>query len=305
MLAALIRQVSVTTQVIVSTQSALLLDHFQPEDVLVADRVDDGTQLRRLESSQLEKWLEDYSLGQLWEKNEIGGLARSWLVAMVRLLIHVEGETEEIFVKEVLSPHLLTGGFHSVSARIVGHARQRSGIRRWPSVRTGIMNHLKEDPGCVATTMVDYYGLPPEWPGRTESKGLGTILEKAQCLQDALLRDLATEMGDRFNPRRFVPFVVMHEFEGLLFSDCAAFSRGINRPDLEKDFREIREHFATPEEINDSPDTAPSKRIESLVPGYQKPFLGLLAALEVGLDRIRAECPHFDGWLKHLESLAS
>jgi predicted ATPase len=73
MLAALIRQVSVTTQVIVSTQSALLLDHFEPEDVLVADRVDDGTQLRRLESSQLEKWLEDYSLGQLWEKNEIGG----------------------------------------------------------------------------------------------------------------------------------------------------------------------------------------------------------------------------------------
>jgi predicted ATPase len=72
-LAALIRQASVTTQVIVSTQSSLLLDHFQPEDILVADRVDDGTKLRRLESEPLAKWLEDYSLGQLWEKNEIGG----------------------------------------------------------------------------------------------------------------------------------------------------------------------------------------------------------------------------------------
>jgi predicted ATPase len=72
-LAALVRQASVTTQVIVSTQSSLLLDHFQPEDVLVADRVDGGTQLRRLESEPLAKWLEDYSLGQLWEKNEIGG----------------------------------------------------------------------------------------------------------------------------------------------------------------------------------------------------------------------------------------
>jgi predicted ATPase len=72
-LAALVRQVSVTTQVILSTQSSLLLDHFQPEDVLVADRVDGGTQLTRLESPLLAKWLEDYSLGQLWEKNELGG----------------------------------------------------------------------------------------------------------------------------------------------------------------------------------------------------------------------------------------
>jgi predicted ATPase len=72
-LAALIRQVSVTNQVIVSTQSSLLLDHFQPEDVLVADRVNGGTQLTRLDRERLKKWLEDYSLGQLWEKNEIGG----------------------------------------------------------------------------------------------------------------------------------------------------------------------------------------------------------------------------------------
>jgi predicted ATPase len=72
-LAALVRQASVSTQVIVSTQSSLLLDHFQPEDVLVADRVDGGTQLKRLEPEPLAKWLEDYSLGQLWEKNEIGG----------------------------------------------------------------------------------------------------------------------------------------------------------------------------------------------------------------------------------------
>jgi predicted ATPase len=73
MLAALIRQASVSTQVIVSTQSSLFLDHFQPEDVLVADLVESGTQLTRLKPEQLKEWLEDYSLGQLWEKNEIGG----------------------------------------------------------------------------------------------------------------------------------------------------------------------------------------------------------------------------------------
>jgi predicted ATPase len=73
MLASLIRQASVSTQVIVATQSSLLLDHFAPEDVLVANRVEGGTQLTRLDSGQLAAWLEDYSLGQLWEKNEFGG----------------------------------------------------------------------------------------------------------------------------------------------------------------------------------------------------------------------------------------
>jgi len=73
MLASLIKQGSITTQMIVSTQSPLLLDHFQPEDVLVADRVNGGTQFTRLESDKLATWLDDYSLGQLWEKNELGG----------------------------------------------------------------------------------------------------------------------------------------------------------------------------------------------------------------------------------------
>ena len=73
MLATLVKQASAETQVILSTQSPLLLDHFEPEDVLVADRVNESTQFSRLESARLATWLEDYSLGQLWEKNELGG----------------------------------------------------------------------------------------------------------------------------------------------------------------------------------------------------------------------------------------
>jgi predicted ATPase len=73
MLASLIKMAAAKTQVVVSTQSPLLLDHFTPEDVLVADRVDSGTTLARLDSERLGSWLEDYSLGQLWEKNEFGG----------------------------------------------------------------------------------------------------------------------------------------------------------------------------------------------------------------------------------------
>jgi hypothetical protein len=73
---------------------------------------------------------------------------------MIRLLIHVEGETEETFVAEALSPHLVAIGYASVSARLIGNARQRrrrGGIRGWDSVRNDIMNHLREDPTCLAT----------------------------------------------------------------------------------------------------------------------------------------------------------
>lgn len=76
LLASLIQQASDQTQVVVSTQSPVLLDHFEPEDVLVADRVNDGTVLERLDSSSLAEWLDEYSLGQLWEKNELGGRPR-------------------------------------------------------------------------------------------------------------------------------------------------------------------------------------------------------------------------------------
>lgn len=227
---------------------------------------------------------------------------------MARLMVHVEGQTEEAFVRRVLRDHLVSKGYHSVEARILGNARRTGGICPWASARKDIVNHLLEDPGCVATTMVDYYGLPQDgpngWPGRARASGFVSVEQKARCVLDAIRQDLAEEMGKQFDTRHFVPFVVMHEFEGLLFSDCAAFSRGIDRPDLAGGLRTIREAFSTPEEINDSKVNAPSKRVQALMSGYQKPFHGNLAVLEIGLPRIRKECPHFDGWLKQLESRA-
>ena len=73
MLASLIRAASVDSQIIISTQSPVLLDHFEPEEILVANRIESSTTLERLDTAKLEAWLDEYSLGQLWEKNEFGG----------------------------------------------------------------------------------------------------------------------------------------------------------------------------------------------------------------------------------------
>jgi len=227
---------------------------------------------------------------------------------MARLLIHVEGQTEEDFVNAVLRGHLIAAGYESVSARIIGNARLRrlrGGIRPWPTVRKDIINHLRQDVGAVATTMVDYYGLPKTgdgaWPGRDRAIALQGE-NKALHVEEALLEDFKCQTVGGVNSSRFVPFVVMHEFEGLLFSDCQAFAAGIGRPDLENAFRRIRSDFESPEHINDSPVTCPARRIEDLVPEYEKPLFGILAILEIGLEPIRAECRHFDQWLKSLEA---
>ncbi|MBI4568871.1 MAG: DUF4276 family protein [Planctomycetes bacterium] len=227
---------------------------------------------------------------------------------MLRLLVHVEGQTEESFVNEMLAPHLQSRGYASVTARLAGSARQREkrgGVRAWSAVRKDILNRLKEDKGCLATTMFDYYRLPKTgqraWPGRLKATKL-PLAKRAEAVEKALSKDIADKLGNRFDPTRFIPFIVIHEFEGLLFSDSAAFARGIGRPELAEALQNVRETFGSPEEINDSEETAPSKRVLSLMPEYVKPIGGTLAALEVGLDAIRHQCPHFRAWLDRLEA---
>ena len=228
---------------------------------------------------------------------------------MQRLLVHVEGQTEETFVNEVLRIHLVRGfGYADVSARLLGNSRLRSGrggIRGWNVVRGDILRHLRQDREAISTMMVDYYGLPltgpRAWPGRSEAVGL-PLLSKAAAIETNLRADIADELGND-QAARFVPFVVMHEYEGLLFSDPPRFAAAIGRPDLADGFQTIRDGFTTPEEINDSPLTAPSKRVEELIPEYQKPLMGAQAARSIGLDTIRSQCPHFDAWVQELEEI--
>jgi Domain of unknown function (DUF4276) len=227
----------------------------------------------------------------------------------VRLLVHVEGQTEESVVNELLAPYLFKFGYYSVSARLLGNSRlrvKRGGVKPWNVVRGEVCNHLNQDRGAIATTFVDYYALPSGeegWPGRRASADVN-FEEKAQLVEYSIHRDLCEFIGNGFNPMRFVPYIAMHEFEGLLFSDCDALARGLGNIRLAESLRKIRNEFNTPEHINDSPMTAPSKRIQSISKGYQKPLHGPLAALEMGIDVIRAQCAGFDGWINRLVDAA-
>ncbi len=226
---------------------------------------------------------------------------------MTRLLVHVEGETEESFVNDVLAPFLYGCGFSKIGVRLIGNARQRTrrgGIRSWDVVQREIIRHLREDRECIASTMVDYYGMPSRgasaWPGRAKASALA-FPQRAATVEEALAEDVGSNMGKGFDSRRFIPYVMMHEFEALLFSDCLTFANSIDHANLASSFQAIRDDFPTPEAIDDSPDTAPSKRIIKLTPVYQKRLHGTLAALGIGLPKMRDECPHFADWLLRLK----
>jgi hypothetical protein len=141
------------------------------------------------------------------------------------------------------------------------------------------------------------------WPGRREANLVG-FEQKAGAVEARLLNDVSQEMGSGFDRSRFIPFVAMHEFEGILFSDCTTFADSIGRPDITAELQEIRDQFSNPEEINDSSTTAPSKRIQRLMPNYSKVIHGNKAALEIGLTKIKGACPHFQEWLERLEALS-
>ena len=204
---------------------------------------------------------------------------------MTRLAISVEGQTEEEFVKESLAAHLQSRGIY-VQPILIHRARRR--VQGGGNVTVdGLakeMRHLLLSHDAV-TSLVDFHGF----------KG------KGGKSPEVLVQAIRDRIGGS-DERNVLPYVQVHEFEGLLFSDVTAFERIFSDPPT-AELSSIRSAFETPEDINDSSETAPSKRIGKLIQGYRKTLHGPLLALEIGLDGMRRECPRFDAWLCRLESL--
>jgi hypothetical protein len=168
-------------------------------------------------------------------------------------------------------------------------------------VRSDVTTQLKSDRDAYCTTMLDYYGLGTGFPPISAS---GTNIDRVTALEAAVKADIVNSVDDAFRPGlRFIPYLVLHEYEGLLFSDPPTFASGIGQPSLAPRFQAIRNSFNTPEDINDNPNTAPSKRVLTAHAGYNKVVDGVLAAKKIGLIQIRTQCPHFDAWICSLENL--
>lgn len=219
---------------------------------------------------------------------------------MKKVLILVEGQTEETFVKRTLRPHLSSRDVFVVptiiaTKRIKSGASFKGGVPQYERVRKDINRLLGDTSAALVTTMVDYYGLPKSFPARSSVRG-STPLQRVKYVEAALAADIAHD--------RFLPYYSLHEFEALLFTSTSAIAHAFAIPSMETKLDVIRAAFPSPEDINDDPATCPSARLESFFPRYSKPFFGSLIASRIGLQQMRDGCAHFNEWLSMLESVS-
>ncbi|MCI4235907.1 DUF4276 family protein [Dickeya dianthicola] len=213
----------------------------------------------------------------------------------------VEGKTEQVFIASVLTPYLAERNVY-LSATQVSKPGQKGGDVRFDRTLADIGLHLKQRPNTYITTMVDYYGLK-SWPGLEQLPALATPAQIADALNRAAYDSVVARFAPQQAERRFIPFMVMHEFEALLFSnsEILACELGIRQADIDR----VIAHSGGPEGINNSPHTAPSKRLDgwSAHGKFAKTTVGITLADRIGIPRIREQCPLFDRWLSQMEAL--
>ena len=207
---------------------------------------------------------------------------------MIRVCIICEGPTEKEFVENFLYPLLLEKDVFVYTDNLRGNV---SADRIARFVRRDYSDY------DYISTLVDFYGFQQSH-----------ATDKASLEQEIMRA--ARALFSNVNPSaKFLPYVQMYEFEGLLFSDVGHFE-WVLLVDLANEHQEhlqaIRNEFDTPEDINNSQQTAPSKRLESIFGGsYDKVQHGWIIAESIGLEKIREECPNFNQWLNWLESLTT
>lgn len=224
----------------------------------------------------------------------------------VEIYIVVEGQTEQTFVRDVLAPQMVSDCIYLYPV-LIGKPGHKGGDIRFDRAKRDIGNLLKQRNDIFVSTMFDYFRIDADWPGRSEASRKGqsgaklTAAEKAEILEKATHDEIMHAFPEYGSEKRFVPYIEMHEFEALLFSDVDILAErsGIHSSELIR----ILNQYANPEEINDDPVKSPSKRLESLITGYRKVAMGKNIAEAIGIQTLRKQCSHFNEWLKRLECL--
>jgi len=207
-----------------------------------------------------------------------------------RVLALVEGQTEETFVRDVLAPHLEGHGVGVVpivlaTKRIKSGGKFRGGVSSYQQFKRDLQRLLGDRSAAAITMMLDYYGLPKDFPGAGTQRG-HTCYDRATHLQESLQSDL--------QDRRLIPYLSLHEFEALLFTSPETLAGTLLKPQVLRQLAAMVEGVESPEEINDGASTHPSARIKRLLPTYSKSLHGPLIVQRIGLTEIRRHCPHFD-----------
>ena len=216
---------------------------------------------------------------------------------MKNVYIYCEGPTEETFINEVLYPYFFNIGIVVrpiiCTTKRTSLKKYKGGVSDYKKIKNELTILCKSHSNEFVTTMFDYYAMPSNTPGIDNQDP--DILKRIEAIEATVNSDI----GMRNCSFHFM----LHEFEGILFSNPASFNLIADESTADK-VQAIRDSFPTPEHINNSPETAPSKRLEQLIPGYAKVRNGSILSKDMGIDTIIRECPHFREWIKQIAKQA-
>lgn len=206
---------------------------------------------------------------------------------MSRLYVYCEGPSEREFVSRILHPYLYKHGIIAIPIVCATGEKYgkiyKGGVSDYSKICKELKKICYEHRNEHVTTMIDFYGLPSNTPG-IESNDI-----------DDVKKSITKDIG----ANNLLIYLSRHEYEALLFSDVDSFREKYG-DDIVHDLRKIRLAYDTPEDINNSRDTAPSKRIQQLIPEYKKVIDGTTIALYIGIEKMMAECPYFKAWVESI-----
>jgi hypothetical protein len=227
---------------------------------------------------------------------------------MKHLNIVVEGSSEELFVNDVLRGHFAPFNIFVSARKIrtgwdrINNKPSKEGLLKYIQFRNDVVRWIQSDRNQANfwyTSLIDLYAFPKDnsSPYTDEIKTINDPYQKIKILELAIAKDI--------NHPRFIPYVQLHEFESFLMVEPDRLLTMF--PDKQTAIIKLKDNIKNlnPEEINESPQSAPSKRIIKFIPDYegQKAQVGPLVAQDKGLSQLRNNCPHFNEWIIKLESL--
>ncbi|GHV90865.1 hypothetical protein AGMMS50268_13680 [Spirochaetia bacterium] len=221
-----------------------------------------------------------------------------------RIYIVTEGQTETFFVKQILDPLFSPRGITLIPCTLVTKTDRKAGrqfkggISNYSKAKNDILRCLSytKEKNVYVSTMFDLFRLPNDFPGFQTAMRETDPYRKVKYLESALRDDI-----DGGKPV-FIPYLQLHEFEALLFSEPAVMGSYF----FDKDTNQIQaaaQQYKNPELINGGEETAPSWRILKCVPAYEKVTDGIAITEKIGLSVLRQKCAHFNEWISCLESL--
>jgi len=222
---------------------------------------------------------------------------------VLEVIVFTEGQTEEQFIKRIVAPVFSPSQIFIKPQTLNTSQDARGGAVSFDRLKLNARNTLRQKPEAILTTFLDQYGLDTSFPNFVDTKQFADVYVRTTALETALHQAIVEYVGCR--PERFIPHIQPYEFERLLFSNVEALV--LTEPSWNNALARLKavlDDFETPEHINNSYETKPSKRLENiLVPKYKKTRHGPLAAEKITLHVMEDKCVHFKSWMTNLRGL--